>query len=365
MIVLMLLYNIKTFVDHQEREKRNMRQLLIPQRLRPGDRVATVSLSWGGAGDEGLRWRYDQGVKRLRDEFGLTLIEMETTLKGSDYVYRHPEKRAEDLMNAFRDPDIKGIFSVIGGDDSIRILPYIDFDVIPNNPKILLGYSDTTVSHFICLHAGLRSYYGPSILAEFAENIEIFPYTKKAVEKTLFSGETIGMIDTPASWTSEMIPWIEENRMTRKSMNPYAPVKCVRGTAEAEGHLIGGCIEVLDMLKGTSVWDTEDFRGAILFLETSEDMPSPEYVRYSLRNLGAQGILSSISGLVFGTPYNNRFADEYIADIEKVLDEFGLSELPTLFGLPFGHTEPMTVLPTEQKQEYPVRCFADDSEAVS
>jgi muramoyltetrapeptide carboxypeptidase LdcA involved in peptidoglycan recycling len=94
------------------------------------------------------------------------------------YLYNHPEKRAEDLMMAFKKPSIKTIFSCIGGDESVRILPYIDYEVIKNNPKIFVGYFDTTVTHFICLKAGVSSFYGPSILAEFVENVEMFDYTK-------------------------------------------------------------------------------------------------------------------------------------------------------------------------------------------
>ena len=85
---------------------------------------------------------------------------MPNTLKGTDYLYNHPEKRAEDLMAAFKDKTIKGIFTCIGGDESIRMLPYIDFDVIRDNPKVFIGYSDTTISHFMCLKAGISSFYG-------------------------------------------------------------------------------------------------------------------------------------------------------------------------------------------------------------
>lgn len=97
---------------------------------------------------------------------------MENTLKGSEYLYNHPEKRAHDFMDAFVNPSVKAIFSCIGGDESVRMLPYIDFDIIRNNPKILIGYSDTTISHLMCLKAGVSSFYGPSLLAELAENIK-------------------------------------------------------------------------------------------------------------------------------------------------------------------------------------------------
>src|SRR5690554_2743805 len=106
-----------------------MLDLKRPEKLKIGDKVATLSLSWGGAGDKDLLWRYKLGKKRLQD-MGLEVVEMETTLKGSEYVYNHPKERARDLMEAFRNPEIKGIFSCIGGDDSIRLLPYVDYDLI-------------------------------------------------------------------------------------------------------------------------------------------------------------------------------------------------------------------------------------------
>ena len=61
-------------------------------------------------------------------------------------------------MEAFRDPEVKGIFSILGGDDSIRLLPYIDFQLMANNPKVFLGYSDATITHLFCLRAGFGSF---------------------------------------------------------------------------------------------------------------------------------------------------------------------------------------------------------------
>ena len=72
-----------------------MINLIKPPALKRGDKIATVSLSWGGAGDKEILWRYNQGKERLQEEFGLEVIEMEHTLKGSEYLYNHPEKRAE------------------------------------------------------------------------------------------------------------------------------------------------------------------------------------------------------------------------------------------------------------------------------
>lgn len=113
--------------------------LIKPKRLQPGDIVATVSPSWGGAGDAEIRWRYEQGVKRLEEVFSLTVIPMPNSLNGSEYLYNNPEARAEDIMTAFKDTRVKAIIANIGGEDSIRLLPYIDFNVIRENPKIFYG----------------------------------------------------------------------------------------------------------------------------------------------------------------------------------------------------------------------------------
>ena len=119
--------------------EREERMMLKPRRLYPGDRVAMVSLSWGGLGDPQFLHKYDIAKKRLKEEFQLELVPMPHALKGSDFVARHPELRAQDLMDAFRDRSIAAIFCAIGGDDTIRTLPYIDFAVMRDNPKIFLG----------------------------------------------------------------------------------------------------------------------------------------------------------------------------------------------------------------------------------
>ena len=74
--------------------------MIRPEKLKTGDIVATVSLSWGGAGDSDLLWRYQLGKQRLEEVFGLKVIEMEHTLKGSDFIYKHPEARAKEIGRA-------------------------------------------------------------------------------------------------------------------------------------------------------------------------------------------------------------------------------------------------------------------------
>lgn len=323
-----------------------MLKLVKPQSLKRGDKVATVSLSWGGAGDEALLWRYNLGKKRLQEQFGLEVIEMPNTLKGSDYLYRHPEKRAEDLMAAFADTSIKAIFSCIGGDESVRMLPYVDLDVIKNNPKIFIGYSDTTITHFMCLKANLSSFYGVSVLAELAENVKIFDYTAHWLEKVLFDPSPICLIPAAGEWTGERIGWSEDNASAAKTMVENQGYEFLQGQGVVRGRLVGGCIEVMEMMKGTSLWPSGDiFQDAVLFFETSEDTPEPSYVECWLRNYGSQGILQKSKAIIFAKPYQEKYYDEYKASIMKIVSELGLDNLPIVYNMSFGHNEPMICLP--------------------
>ncbi len=317
-----------------------------PQKLRPGDKVAAVSLSWGGAGDPDLLWRYRQGKQQLEEALGLVVVEMPHTLAGSEFIYEHPQARAKDLMDAFRDRAIKGVFSCIGGDDSIRLLPYIDFEVIAQNPKVFLGYSDSTITHLMCLKASLCSFYGPSILAEFGENGGIYPYTLQWLRKILFSAEVPGIVPAAAQWTGERIEWKQENWQLRKKMLSNTGYEVLQGSGAVSGRLVGGCMDVFEFVKGTPLWPGDCvWEGALLFLETSEETPSPTRFLYWLRGWAAMGVLQKTAGLLLGKPYQGIYEKEYKEIILKVLAEYGMADYPVLCNLSFGHNEPMCTIP--------------------
>lgn len=323
-----------------------MLDLIKPRHLKKGDKVATVSLSWGGAGDEDILWRYEQGKERLEKVFGLEVVEMPHTLKGTDYVYRHPEKRAEDLMTAFEDDSIKAVISCIGGNDSIRMLPYIDFDVIRNHPKIYTGYSDSTVTHYICLKAGLSSFYGLAVLTDFAENVAMPEYTVEWAKKALFRTEPIGKIPASKEWTSQRLEWAIENKNIARKFEKNTGYELLQGNQAVRGRLIGGCLDVIEFIKGTSLFPPVDrFDGAILFLETSEVQAPVWLLEDNLRNFGTMGVLSRIHGMIFGKPQANCFYEEYKPVIKKVLAEFGREDMPVLYNASFGHNEPKCCLP--------------------
>ena len=321
-----------------------------PKRLRRGGRVAAVSLSWGGPGT--FPHRYAAGKRQFEEEFGVAVTETAHALRDADWLDRNPRARADDLMAAFADPAIDGVIATIGGDDSIRLLPYLDLNVIRENPKVFMGYSDTTVMHCVCRKAGLASFYGPSFMAGFAENAGMFPYMVDSVLRTLFAADPSGLLPPNESgWTVEHLDWADPSRQSvARKLNPCTGWVFHQQEGVVEGTLFGGCVEVLDWLRGTPVFPSaESLDGAILFLETSEEAPPPEMLRQFIRSLAAMGCLEPLAGILLGRPGGQLdptlfpgYADTLCSTVRE---EYGLGELPIVSNMDFGHTDPMMVLP--------------------
>lgn len=323
--------------------------MIKPARLHPGDKVAIVSLSRGMLGEDAFIHKYHIAKSRLEADYGLRVAPMPNALKGIDYLYRHPEARAQDLMDAFRDPQIKAVFNAIGGDDTIRLLPYIDFDVLRNNPKIFTGFSDTTTNHFMLHKAGLVSYYGLSVMCDIAEYVSINEYTKAAMEKTLFYPEDT-LIIPPSSfcgYETDKIRWSAENQSLARPRFPNTGYEILQGSGKAVGALLGGCIDVFPELIGTALWPSlADWKGKLLLLETSEEDMPPDVLCWLLRNLQAQGILAVLNGIIVGKP---AFRDKYEAYKEVFRQvvgfEAGREDLPILYNVNVGHAYPIGVFP--------------------
>ena len=321
--------------------------MIKPKRLKKGDRIAIVSLSSGILGDKEFIHKYYIAKERLENDFGLEVVCMPNALKGSKFIYEHPEARAKDLMDAFSDESIKAIICSIGGDDSVRMLPFINYEIIKNNPKIFMGYSDTTVSHFIMNKAGLVSFYGASIMTDFAEYVKMFDYTKNAVENILFKDSKGYEIKSSDTWSNDFVPWKEENQnIEKKLIKEEHHYEVISGSGVIKGKLMGGCIDVFPMILETEIWPKKDeWKNKIMLVETSEEKMSPEYLLFFLRNLGAQGILNVIKGIIVGKPQDEVYYEEYKEMYLKVLKEFNVENLPILYNVNIGHAYPNGVLP--------------------
>jgi muramoyltetrapeptide carboxypeptidase LdcA involved in peptidoglycan recycling len=170
------------------------------------------------------------------------------------------------------------------------------------------------------------------------------------LRQTLFSSDIIGEVKPSAEgWTVERLDWGDPaNQQVKRKLNPSTGWKFLQGHGVHRGHLIGGCIEVFDWARGTGIFP-ENWQDAILFLETSEEAPPPEMVMRTLRVFAALRILSKLSGILFGRPGGDvpveKFRAYDKAIFEVVNQEEGLTDLPVITNMDFGHTSPMFVLP--------------------
>lgn len=328
-----------------------MLPLIKPSMLKRGDKIAAITLSWGGAAI--FPYRFEVGKKRLEEIFGLEVVPTKHALKSAEWIYNNPKARADDLMDAFSDQNVKAIITMIGGDDSIRLLPFIDFDIIKNNPKVFMGFSDSTISHFMCLKAGLASFYGSSILTSFAENVSMHEYSTKSVHRTLFSNDIVGEIpENEEGWTKELLDWKDENNQKiKRKLNKNKGWNFIGNTSDTcNGRLIGGCMESMQFLNGTKLWpELNLWNESILFLETSETGNEPSHLLRFMRNFAAQGILQKLKGILFSKPGGQLITEqrfvEYDNAILKVFNEYEIPLIPIVSNMDFGHSEPRWIIP--------------------
>lgn len=336
-----------------------MKKLLKPNHLSTGDTIATVSLSWGGASE--FNQRYQQGKKQIEESLGLKVIEAPNSQLSAAEIYENPQLRLDDLMWAFKNPDIKAIICNIGGSDSIRLLRLMTekhFNIIKNNPKIFMGMSDSTVSHLMCLQAGLVSFYSPCVMFGYAENGGIPKIMIENAKKLLFSTNPIGKLPESNEYIIDKVNWGDEHIIRPRVKT--TPWRYIQGKGVTQGRLIGGCFDsLMECINGTTLFPSiNSFDDAILFLENSEDMMSPERAEYFLRTLGAMGILEKLNGILFARPggeFSSKKSKEKYAWIKqypefdkvfkKVCKEYNCQGLHIVTNMDFGHTVPQLILP--------------------
>lgn len=322
--------------------------MLKPRRLKRGSKIAVASPS------SGVPYLfpdiYELGLKNLREVFGFEIVEMPTARMSPEELYKNPKLRAEDLNKAFADNSIDGIIASIGGYESVRILKYLDTEVILKNPKFIMGYSDATAYLTYLNSLGMVTFYGPSIMSGFAQLKHLPIQFEQHLNEFLFND--FGSLSYKAydKWCDKYKDWNNKETIGQcESFYENEGWLFLQGEDMVEGVLWGGCIEVLEFLKGTKYWpDKEFWNDRILFFEMSEDKPLPLQVGYMLRNYGIQGVLDNVKGIMFGRPkgYSKEEKEELYKTVENILRvEFGITDIPVVMNMDFGHTDPKIIVP--------------------
>ena len=221
-----------------------------PQSFNNGDKIAIITLSRGLLGKSSCAHELDIAIKRLV-EMGLEPVIMNNSMKDLKYLAEHPEERAADLKQAFLDPSIKGIITAIGGNDTYKTIPYLMDDpefieAVRNNPKIFLGFSDTTNNHLMLNKLGLNTFYGPCLLVDIAElDDEMLPYTKEYFKKYFKKESSFEIKSSPVWYMDRESYGPEELGNPRKQMKEDHGYEVLNGSGKVTGRLYGGCLDSL------------------------------------------------------------------------------------------------------------------------
>jgi muramoyltetrapeptide carboxypeptidase len=257
-----------------------------------------------------------------------------------DYVAGDARRRAADLNALFADPDVDVVQALQGGYGSAQTIPYLDFELIAEHPKALVGYSDITALHTALLQrAGLATVYGVGLVG--VGDKETSSFTRDRLERVL-RGEAVGPVP-------------------RDPDDPY--VRTLHG-GSVTAPLVGGCLWLLMQTMGTP-WEV-DLDGAIFFFE--DYLAPPYYIDGFLTQLRHAGKLDGVVGVVVGDMQGCDYGDaravsEWRAgkSLEDVLDEhIAPLGVPAIYKLPLGHGKHLASLPLG------VRCTLDaDARALT
>lgn len=288
-----------------------------PAPLVKGDTIGVVAPSY--APHQGWLLR---GAKAMEDA-GYKVMLCGEIDRFRRFQQREDERRAENLMRIWLNPEVKAVVAATGGYGAARILPYLDPDVFRRNPKSFVGYSDITALHlWLMRRAQLRVFHGPTL-------DDLFPSGADPTVLSLLSALT----------TSR--PQVDMGRDVARAVRP----------GKAVGRLTGGNLSLVQQSIGTPYEiDTKD---AILFLEETRDPMSVADER--LLHLRAAGLLRHVRGIVFGQLSLDRSEEDEFEDF--LLDLVSDLHVPILMDFPAGHEVPNLTLPLGTE----VELTADDT----
>lgn len=320
--------------------------------------IAIVSLSSGVLGENFVKHELEIGLKRL-EKFELNVEFMPNALKGMEYLRKHPEKRAEDLLRALRDSKYDMILCAIGGDDTYHLLPYLFDDHELENAisnKIFLGFSDTTFNHFMFHKVGMNTFYGQAFLTDICEIGSDMPaYTKKYFTELIETG-MIKEIRPSDVWYEDRTDFSAQKIGTSLKLHPNRGYELLCGKPIFSGKILGGCIDsIYDFFCGDRYEDTpilcekyhlfpkkEEWVGRILLLESCEEKMSPEKYKRAIEMLKMKGIFDVVSGILVGKPIDEQYYNEYK---EILLETISNSNISIVYNVNVGHAQPRCIIP--------------------
>lgn len=294
--------------------------LIIPEALHPGDTIGIVSPASAIFESEPYEIAKESfEALGLKVKFGKFTQSRYGHLAGTD------DERAQELMDMFKDKEVKAIIALRGGAGSARILDKLDYSIIKRNPKIFIGYSDITALH-LAIHkmTGLVTFHGPVAVSEWNS------FAVNYLKKVLFEKDEV-LYENPSDKGDELTQ--TQNRI--RTIRPGV----------VRGRLLGGNLSVLTAIMGTEYFP-KDWKGKILYIE---DIGEKIYaVDRMMSQLYLGGVLKEISGFVLGKctdcePGGSGYGS---LTLEEVIDHYIKPlEIPSFSGAMIGHIDRNITIP--------------------
>ncbi|MDG0817197.1 S66 peptidase family protein [Bdellovibrio svalbardensis] len=333
-------------------------QVIKPRALKIGDTIGIFTPSspayqW----NEGLFLNGLETLKRLG--FKVKLGNLTARRGHQGYRSGTPKDRADEFMSLIRDPEVNALMSTIGGMNSSSLIPFLDFDLIRKERKLICGFSDVTSLHVSILKfAGLRTLYGPSVMCWFGDwpnGVE--ESSAWFLDAAVNHKSGVRSVDAPSRWSNHKRRWDNDEWKTLPRAWQKNDGWRVLTPGSVEAPILALNLNTLMSSAGTSFWP--DFSRKVLLLE---DMEAPlSRTERSLQQLKLIGVFDQISGLVIGKPevYNQEGAPFNYEDLFQEI--IGPRRYPIIYNFDCSHTVPMISVP----QLSPIRLVAEKDHSVT
>ncbi|MFQ6604116.1 MAG: LD-carboxypeptidase [Fidelibacterota bacterium] len=286
-------------------------EIMKPKAIHKGDTIGVVCPSKWAPEDQVY------AVKQLFEEQGYRVVLGKTPFLRENQYAGTPEERARDIEAMFANPEIDAIVCARGGYGANRVIPLLNYDLIRDNPKIFMGYSDiTALIHSIRQRSGFITFHGP-----------------------MFVTYKNGFI----SYNWNIWEAVISGKAPLRMENPHELKPHILKPGSAEGMLSGGNLTLINNRLGTP--EQIDFRDTILFLEDIDEYLYA-FDRY-LVHLRQSGTVESIRALIVGELVDMK--DDSIpfgkSTDEIIMDVFGDLNIPIVSNVACGHGAYQMTLP--------------------
>ncbi len=313
--------NVSSGLPYQEKPTKENRfkqkKLIKPKRLKEGDTIGLIAP--GSPFSEDAYERALTNIARL----GFKYKNAKNLFLNYGYLAGDDKRRIDDIHQMFADPEVDAIWCVRGGYGTTRLLYDLDYDLIENNPKILLGYSDiTALLQAIHKMTGLVTFHGPVASTEMTD------YNTENFKSVLMTNDKNIKISNKISYENDSVE--------------FKPQIIVNG--HMKGPLVGGNLTLLAAIAGTPY--QLDAKDKLIFIEDIGE--KPYRIDRMLTQLRQTANLKEANGIILGI-FNDCNPDpedkNTLSLKETLIDRLAYLDIPVFYGFSFGHIKEMCTLP--------------------